>query len=148
MLSKEKQEELMGILGSLTEEQKEVLITALKNPVSDRELFEKLGGVEEEKFARFLKALAAETEKAVMGQELSLDEIETASGGLGDRDGNDCAYNQSLNCISWEKRYAYQGGFPNCAATVEDGSFCGRNDACYDEAVGYLDLKDCAKAWR
>ena len=60
MLNKEKREELMGILGKLTNEQKAALTEALKKPISDRELFEKLGGVDEGKFAQYLKAVAAE----------------------------------------------------------------------------------------
>ena len=55
---------------------------------------------------------------------------------------------QSISCYSWEQRYIYTGSFPNCAATVEDGSFCDTNDACYTAAVWYLGKKDCAKAWK
>ena len=40
------------------------------------------------------------------------------------------------------------GSFPNCAATVEDGSWCKRNDACHDKAVDYRGMGSCKKAWR
>ena len=55
----------------------------------------------------------------------------------------------SENCVKDHKRNIYGGnGFPNCAATVEDGSWCERNDACYNEAVIYDGRTDCAKAWK
>ncbi len=53
------------------------------------------------------------------------------------------------NCVNHDYRNIYGGnGFPNCAATVEDGSHCGTNDACYNNTVDYRGLTDCAKAWR
>lgn len=139
MLNKEKREELMGILGKLTDEQKAALTEALKKPISDRELFEKLGGVDEGKFAQYLKAVAAEKEDNVLSQELSPDELEAVSGGDQDDD--------RVNCVRYSERNIYLGGFPNCAATVEDGSFCGSNDACYHSMVGYYILQECQKAW-
>ncbi len=39
-------------------------------------------------------------------------------------------------------------GFPNCMATVEDGSWCRSNDACHFYAVHYVHRKECCKAWR
>ena len=140
MLNKEKREELMGILGNLTDEQKAILTEALKNPSSDRELFEKLGGVEEDRFAQYLKAVAAEKEDNVLSQELSPDELEAVSGGDQDAD--------LKNCVRYSERNIYLGGFPNCAATVEDGSWCDSNDACYHSMVGYYILTECNKAWR
>ena len=80
MLSKEKLEQLLAILGDLTEEQKAFLAEALNGPINEKELFEKLG-VDEGKFTEFMRALAAENEDAVMRQELSPDEMEAASGG-------------------------------------------------------------------
>ena len=53
------------------------------------------------------------------------------------------------NCNVQFVRPIYGGnGFPNCAATVEDGSWCSTNDACYDVAIDYKGMRDCAKAWR
>ena len=140
MLSNEKMEQLMEMLGELTQEQKAILTEALKNPSSDKELFEKLGGVDEGKFAQYLKAVAAKKEDEVLAQPLSPDELEAVSGG--DRD------DDLKNCVRYSERNIYLGGFPNCAATVEDGSFCGSNDACYHSMVGYYNLTECSKAWR
>jgi hypothetical protein len=54
----------------------------------------------------------------------------------------------TTNCANFHHRPLYGGNFPNCAATVEDGSWCERNDACYNEAVIYDGRTDCAKAWK
>ena len=149
MLNKKKFTELMKILGDLTEEQRSTLNRALEKPIDGDELLKKLGNLDSGKLAEFLKAVAAEREEAVLGQELSPDEMEAMTGGIaGVRDGADCDHPQSINCYSWETRYIYEKSFPNCAATVEDGSFCDTNDACYTVAVTYVGKKDCAKAWR
>ena len=143
MLNKEKLEQLMGILGDLTDEQKAIVAETLNGPINEKELFEKLG-VDEGKFTEFLTALAAEQEDAVLGQELSPDEMDVAGGLRG-------AMSVTLpasDCISYSSRNIYDGGFPNCAATVEDGSWCGSNDACYSKGIKYVDMKDCGKAWR
>lgn len=150
MLNKEKLEQLMAILGNLTEEQRATLTEALEKPVSDRELFEKLGGVDERKFAEFLKAVTAETEDEVLAQPLSPDELEAVAGGGSSlaNDGHTCSKTQQANCFREEKRSIYLGAFPNCAATVEDGSWCMTNDACVRAAVNYQGMNDCGKAWR
>ena len=139
MLSNEKMEQLMEMLGELTQEQKAILAEALKNPSSDKELFEKLGGVDEGKLAQYLKAVAAKKEDEVLAQPLSPDELEAVSGGDQDDD--------RTNCVRYSERNIYLGGFPNCAATVEEGSFCGSNDACYHSMVCYYILQECNKAW-
>ncbi len=139
MLNEKKLEHLMSILGNLTDEQKATLTEALKKPISDRELFEKLGGVDESKFAQYLKAVAAEKEDEVLAQPLSPDELAAVSGGDQDDD--------RINCVRYSERNIYLGGFPNCAATVEDGSFCDSNDACYHSMVKYYILVECNKAW-
>ena len=149
MLNRDEIDRLTEILGELTPEQKAMLAEALEKPINEKKLLEILDGVDERKFAEFMQAVAALREETVLGQELSPDEIEATSGGIrADSDGYNCAYTQAMNCVFSDRRYIYQGGFPNCAATVEDGSHCGRNDACYDASVAYLDLNDCAKAWR
>ena len=139
MLNEEKLEHLMCILGNLTDEQKAALTEALEKPISDRELFEKLGGVDEGKLAQYLKAVAAKKEDEVLAQPLSPDELEAVSGGDQDDD--------RTNCVRYSERNIYLGGFPNCAATVEDGSWCDSNDACYHSMVGYYILVECQKAW-
>lgn len=140
MLNGEKLEKLTGILGNLTEEQKAALRQTLEKPISDKELFEKLGGVEEDRFAQYLKAVAEEKEDKVLAQPLSPEELEAVSGG--DRD------DDLTNCVRYSERNIYLGGFPNCAATVEDGSWCDTNDACYHSMVGYYIMTECNKAWR
>ena len=159
MLNKEKLEQLMAILGDLTEEQKTIVTEALNGPIDEKALFEKLG-VDEGKFAEFMQALAAQTENAVLGQELSVDEMEAAAGGNACpqgqnvvtspvNDGNRCSLTQQANCYHEEKRSIYSGGFPNCAATVENGSWCSTNDACHtSNAIRYTGLTDCTKAWK
>lgn len=59
------------------------------------------------------------------------------------------------NCVVQQKRDIYGGGgFPNCAATVGDGSRCVSNDACVTGAVNYEGFRggcsviDCKYAWR
>ena len=140
MLNKEKLEQLMAILGDLTEEQKAALSKALEKPISDRELFEKLGGVDEGKLAQYLKAVAAKKEDEVLAQELSPEELAAVAGGGDPSD---------VNCTTQVYgRNIYYGGFPNCAATVEDGSWCGQNDACINISVIYKFMSHCGKAWR
>lgn len=99
-------------------------------------------------------------EEEVFDQELSLDELDAAAGG-GDADGLAEFFDalgkvlsggkkdaDTNNCTHHDYRQIYGGGgFPNCA-TVEDGSRCERNDACYSTAVDYQGMTDCAKAWR
>ena len=160
MASKEKLEQLMAILGDLTGEQKAIVAEALEKRIPDKELFEKLGGVDEDKFAEFMKAVAAQTEDAVLGQELSTDEMEKAAGGGACPQGqnvvtspiNDvhkCSLTQQANCVLEEHRSIYNGSFPNCAATVEDGSWCSSNDACHtSNAIRYTGMNDCSKAWK
>ena len=159
MLNKEKLEQLMAILGDLTEEQKAIVAETLKGSFDEKEIFKKLG-VDEGKFTEFMRAFAAQTEDAVLGQELSVDEMEAAAGGNACpqgqnvvtspvNDGNRCSLTQQANCYHEEKRSIYSGGFPNCAATVEDGSWCSTNDACHtSNVIRYASMKDCTKAWK
>ena len=151
MLIKDKLEQLMAILGELTEEQKAFLTEALNGTIDEKALFEKLG-VDEDRFTEFLKAFAAQTEDSVLGQELSADEMEAVAGGQNtgsnSNDGYSCSKTQQANCTREEKRSIYRGAFPNCAATVEDGSWCTTNDACVKVAIDYQDMNDCGKAWR
>ena len=146
MLNKEKLEQLMGILGNLTDEQKVFLSETLNGPINEKELFEKLG-VDEGRFAEFMQAFAALTEDAVLGQELSADEMSAAAGGI-THDGCSDAMNECWNNVS----RMIQGmpghrGFPGCAATVEDGSMCDTNDACWVSAVIYSNMEVCSRAW-
>ena len=101
-------------------------------------------------YGRYVRDLGSETEDSVFLQKVSEDELNSISAGFcGDTSGG-CdwwAQDQHAHCIESFKRNIYEGGFPNCAATVEDGSWCGDNDACYTDAVIYQDMKHCGKAW-
>ena len=81
-------------------------------------------------------------EEQVFKQALDDDELDAVSGGtLRDYYG-DCI-NDAYRDI-----YGGQNGFPNCAATVEEDSWCWSNDACLEEAVVYkFTTKSCLKAW-
>ena len=93
-------------------------------------------------------------EAEVFGQEVSVGDLDAISGGTPDADydygGKDEPESDMSNCVQKHKRPIYGGGgFPNCAATVEDGSFCNRNDACYDDAIHYIGITSvhgCHKA--
>ena len=98
-------------------------------------------------------------ENEVFDQDLSIEDLDAAAGGdcgtfaralgNGERDSDED------NCVKDHFRNIYGGGgFPNCAATVGDGSQCDANDACWSSAVAYrgmvggCTLNDCKKAWR
>ena len=98
-------------------------------------------------------------EDEVFAQELSLDDLNAAAGGCdvpnGFADALAFAFtggpedSDTSNCTNHNRRPIYSGnGFPNCSATVEDGSRCGRNDACYSAAVKYDGMGQCHKAWQ
>ncbi|MBR3016538.1 MAG: hypothetical protein IKH57_05590 [Clostridia bacterium] len=99
-------------------------------------------------------------EQEIMNQEMSQDEMETVAGGLGDDYLDDdglpsysclCQHHETVcnskNSIKHGRLINRPDGSTNCAATVEDGSWCGSNDACYEDEVNYMGLNDCAKAW-
>ncbi len=79
----------------------------------------------------------------------------------------DCQYR--LACGEWDDQFQYctenhyrriyprdgsDAGFPDCAASVEEGSHCGTNDACGQSAVVYTGFRvdclmlNCTKAWK
>ena len=94
-------------------------------------------------------------EQEIMNQEMSQDEMETVAGGK-------CHANYSNVCFVGNigetcdsalvqkngRRLQKPNGYMNCAATVEDGSHCGSNDACYGDEVVYLGMLDCERAWQ
>lgn len=89
-------------------------------------------------------------EDAIFAQTINEEELENVVGG------NKRKKDPSTpdNCSNEWQRDIYGGdGFPNCGATVEDGSWCDSNDACNDLAVVYYNIdlcyvSDCHKAWR
>ena len=87
----------------------------------------------------------------ILDQEIELDELDSVAGGFGrkaDFAGGSNTADDINNCTRNHERNIYLGGFPNCAATVEDGSWCDTNDACLSSAVKYQGMNDCSKAWR
>ena len=82
MLNKDKLEKLMALLGEVADDQKALLAEALNGSINEKALFEKLG-VDEGKFAEFMKVLAGDIEEQVLGQEMSPDEMEAAAGAGG-----------------------------------------------------------------
>ena len=84
-------------------------------------------------------------EEAVFAQELNDEELGKVAGGASD------SFNE--DCTRVDKRDIYKGGFPNCAATVESGSWCASNDACGSMEVDYYNMENCFlancnKAWK
>jgi hypothetical protein len=64
-----------------------------------------------------------------------------------------CFHEHQKKSCNWEEAIKYgrlinrPDGSANCAATVEENSWCKSNDACYDDETIYLGIKECAKAW-
>ena len=97
-------------------------------------------------------------EQEIMNQEMSQDEMETVAGGI-----DKCADGKFGGCflglgrrhscdseiyIKYGRPIRNPDGSMNCAATVEDGSHCGSNDACYTDEAKYFGMEDCQKAWK
>lgn len=148
MINKEKLTQAMGILGALTEEKKALLLEAAEKEIPEKDLFDQLG-VDEEQFVEFLRAVSPIQEEEILAQELSKEELDSVAGGgncptqawKDDFGANDCH-----TCGT--TRWIYRHRFPNCASTVEDGSWCGSNDACFTySSVYYTGMDKCTKAW-
>ncbi|MCR5626611.1 MAG: hypothetical protein K6F99_04780 [Lachnospiraceae bacterium] len=86
-------------------------------------------------------------EEEVFSQEVSDEETEGAAGGNFVDDIVDDIKKYATDCVEAFTRDIYEGKFPNCAATVENGSHCFKNDACLATAVRYYKLKYCTKSW-
>lgn len=85
-------------------------------------------------------------EDAVFAQELNEDELNEVNGGKS-------LTNKNTICTEGTFRDIYDGKFPNCAATVESGSWCASNDACGSMEVDYYNMENCFlancnKAWK
>lgn len=99
----------------------------------------------------------SDQEKEILAQEADDEALEEVTGGFslfGWCDGGH-SYDPNVercdgDCVQTHKRSIYLkfDAFPNCAATVEDGSWCHENDACVTDAVYYYNMKECAKAWK
>ena len=149
MPNTEKLTKAMELLGPLTDEQKALVQAAIGNEISEKELFEKLD-VDEETFSAFLNAVSEAEEDAILAQELSESEMENSVGGVTNcpKQYEKDRFLQNECKISATERWIYRKKFPNCAATVGDGSWCGSNDACYTSSIRYTGMKSCSKAWK
>lgn len=129
--------------------------------LNEQELYQKLpesgSEIDLNAFADCLRSIASEAEANVFEQNLSEEELSAISGGkeypCGSVAWNNCTDiwrdDPQNNCAYVWQRNIYGGnGFANCAATVENGSWCSENDACYLNSVDYQNMKDCNKAWR
>ena len=92
-------------------------------------------------------------ESEVFKQDLSMEELDAIAGAADPPDPSKPDVDRD-NCYRGERRNIYGGnGFPNCAATVEEGSLCGTNDACVSFAIKYTNMcgirgsDNCMKAW-
>lgn len=144
MFDNEKLDQAMGILGDLTPEQKDLVHDSAQNNTPEKELLDGLkelgADLDEATFEEFLSAATKTAEDEVFDQEVSPDELEAVAGGD--------VIKSEFNCTELHIRYIYIPHFPNCAATVEDGSWCNTNDACIDLAIDYWGMRYCAKAWK
>lgn len=138
MFDKKKFDDAVKHLGPLTEGQKAILNEAKENGIPEKELFEKLG-VDLGSFAAFMKETAKE--KMVFSQTMSDAELATVSAGY-------CDSSTNINCERSHFWKIYDNGFPHCANTVEDGSWCWATDACFADSIEYVGMKECKKAWR
>ena len=139
-------EEAEKHFGKLTPEQEACLEEAAGGRIGEKELFEKLG-VEEERFAAYLKSQAKKKESAGFAQKVDENELRETAGG---QENVLCGMGVMDVCMDNLYRPIHEDppGFPNCAATVENGSWCSSNDACYSDAVRYYPLWECSKAWK
>ena len=129
-------------LGELTEEQKAILEDAKENGTPEKELFEKLG-VMDDSFGRFIKE--ASRKDYILSRYVSEEELAEIIGG---KDRSVCEQSMDVNCSASHNYRIYDNQFPNCNSTVEDGSWCASSDACYADAIEYTDMKFCDRSWK
>lgn len=140
------------ILQVLNEKQR-IFLEENIGKLKELELYTKLrelgSDLKEEDFFKCLKEIAMEKETRVFSQIASEEELASINGGLCGFNGKACDNLADERCTGLYNRNIYEGGFPNCAATVEDGSWCDSSDACYLDQVVYKGMKSwtCLKAW-
>ena len=94
-------------------------------------------------FGYFMKE--ASRRNSIFIQPVSGDELAAIIGGNGH---NVCDQNMDISCEESHNNRIYDNRFPNCNATVEENSWCESNDACYADAIVYIDMKVCDKSWK
>jgi len=134
-------------------EKQQDFIKENRKKLKETELFEKISEIGPapvlEDFGKFIKELTAKEKDDVFKEVVSPSELAAASGG-------ECGYHGQIlvpdspfyTCDRVTRRWIYDGRFPNCAATVRDGSWCDMSDACYRSAIVYSDLRECDKSWK
>ena len=125
----------------LTPAQIEILRETKEEGVCEPELFEKLG-MAEEGFAKLMRTLRAFKKEKVFRQEVSEAELSAVSGG----EHKDPNYTRDI-CEKASMWRIDDPSFPSCNSTVEDGSWCTESDACWGDAIVYVNMKTCKKAW-
>ena len=96
------------------------------------------------------------TKEDILENDLNDKELNEASAGANSDGTHRCQVanrytydDDANNCVDAVFRWINKPDFPNCAATVEDGSHCMDNDACFGvNAIKYFGMDDCTKAWR
>ena len=152
MINKEKVERALAQFGKDLTDKKDSIIEMLESGVSEKELVEKLCVEDDQSFRNLLKELYADIEEEVFRQEVSFEELELVASGNEIDTTKDCTqvYSEDwkTRCTSEWYRSIVNPQFPNCAATVEEGSWCNDSDACWRTAVVYTGMIDCEKAWK
>ena len=84
-------------------------------------------------------------EQKILNQEMDPEEMENVAAGIDDSsdDSDDVLFPKII-----KRNFYNEDGSINCAATVEDGSWCKSNDACYTNQMDYQGMKSCSKAWK
>jgi len=141
-----------NILNVLTEEQRNFLEENFRK-IGEIELFQKISEIgpalDQAAFGNVLHEMASRLKEKVMKSELSDEELSLTSGGDGCYFSDKCDNDSNNNCSRLQHRYLRDKyGTINCAASVEPGSWCLSNDACFEEQVHYRNRgKNCDKAW-
>lgn len=85
----------------------------------------------------------------ILGKKLNKKELKKVSGGSCGKESGECIGKHKRNIYCKNSfRQSFIGNFPNCAKSVEEDSWCNKNDACFSLAVKYEDMLVCKKAWR
>ncbi len=125
----------------LTPAQIAILRETKEEEINEPELSKKLG-MDEEHFAKLMRSLRAFREENVFRQEVSDAELIAVSGG----EHKDPTYTRDI-CEKTNMWRIDDPSFPSCNSTVEDGSWCYENDACWGDSIVYVNMKKCRRAW-
>ena len=151
MVKKENLERALEAIGENVSEKMETIQEMLDTDISEQALVQKLGLKDGGTVRKFLKELYGYEEEDVFSQEVSNEELAEVSGGATWEE-TPCVNNVNRalykNCTESHIRMIDIPSFPNCAGTVEDGSWCYESDACFESAITYVGMHHCTKAWK